>query len=46
MEFQHLAEPRIVSVDLKSLMDVHPSNNLHTCKMEHKYDSENEIVQL
>ena len=23
-------------------MDIHPSNNLHTCKMEHEDDSEND----
>ena len=26
-------------------MDVHPSNDLHTCKMEHEDDSESEIIQ-
>ena len=27
-------------------MDVHPSNNLHTWKMECEDDSESEIIQL
>ena len=27
-------------------MDVHPSNDLHTCKMECEDDSESEIIQL
>ena len=27
-------------------MDIHPSNDLHTCKMEHEDESECEIVQL
>ena len=27
-------------------MDVHPSNDLHTHKMEHEDDSESEIIQL
>ena len=28
------------------IMDIHPSNDLHTCKMEHEDDSESEIIQL
>ena len=29
-------------------MDIHPDNDLHTCKMEHEDedDSENDILQL
>ena len=27
-------------------MDIHPSNDLHTCKMEHENDSESEIIPL
>ena len=27
-------------------MDVHPSNDLHTCKTGHEDDSESEIFQL
>ena len=27
-------------------MDIHPSNDLHICKMKHENDSESEIVQL
>ena len=27
-------------------MEIHPSNDLHTCKMKHEDDSENEIFQL
>ena len=27
-------------------MDINPSNDLHTCKMEHEDDSASEILQL
>ena len=27
-------------------MDIHPSNDVHTCKIKHEDDSENEIFQL
>ena len=27
-------------------MDIHPSNDLHACKMKHEGDSESEIFQL
>ena len=27
-------------------MDIHPSNDTHTCKMEHDDECESEIIQL
>ena len=28
------------------MIEIHPSNDLHTCKMEHEDDSEREIFQF